>query len=368
MSWYLSFLFIYIVIYLLYALVLLIVSQRHNQLPEIIPNNALPTISILVAAKNEAHNIVRCLEALSMLDYPTELYEVLIGNDGSTDNTATLVQQFIVHKTNFKLIQITEKLGKADAKANVLAHLALQAKGDFFFITDADIAVQPLWAKTLLAYLNPDTGIVSGSTAIAGNSLFSRFQNMEWMYAFGMIATAKKLSIPVTAVGNNMVISRVSYLSTGGYENLNFSITEDFELFRATLQKSWKYNNVTHPHCIAYSMPAKNLNQLLKQRKRWMHGAIDVPKSLGIFLAMQAVYIPIVVMGFFVAPLFTLVFANLKMGLQYIFISQTLKKAALRIPSISFYILFECYSGIISILTIVYYLLPSKVEWKGRKY
>ncbi len=368
MTWYSYLLLTYAIAYLLYAFILLAIARQVANLPRVLPSTSLPIISILVAAKNEQQNIIRCLESLSMLDYPSELYEVLIGNDDSTDNTATLVQQYIADKPHFKLIHITEKLGKADAKANVLAHLALQAKGDYFFITDADIAVQPLWVKTLLAYHHTDTGIVSGSTAIAGTGLFAKLQNIEWMYAFGMIAVAKRLGIPVTAVGNNMAICRAAYLSTGGYENLKFSITEDFELFRATLQKGWKFDNITHPHSIAYSMPTKTLTALLKQRKRWMHGAVEVPKSLGIFLAMQAIYMPVVLAAFFVAPLYTLVFVNLKMGLQYLFIAKTLKKATLPVPSISFYLVFECYAALVSILTIVYYLLPTKVEWKGRKY
>ena len=46
-----------------------------------------PFVSILIAARNEEKNILSCLTALSRLNYPKDKYEVLVGNDGSEDNT-----------------------------------------------------------------------------------------------------------------------------------------------------------------------------------------------------------------------------------------------------------------------------------------
>lgn len=368
MNWLLIFLLTYVVIYLCYSLILLWLNFKIDDSKQIINTEDLPKISILVAAKNEEDNIIDCLTALAALDYPSDRYEVLIGNDNSSDNTEALVQSFISQKPNFKLINVNQKLGKADAKANVLAHLARVAHGSYFFITDADIQVPSTWAKSLLSYAAPSVGIVSGTTAIAGTGLFARLQNMEWMYAFGMINGARKLNIPVTAVGNNMVVSRTAYESVGGYENIPFSVTEDYQLFKETLTKGWQYENLIDAQSICYSKPTATLAMLMRQRKRWMHGAIHVPKSLGLYLGMQAIYGPILVLGLCCAPLPMLVFANIKMGLQYLFIKRVFKKANIAKPSVTFYMIYEVYSAMISLLTILYFLLPTKVIWKGRKY
>lgn len=340
-------------------------SKSHQGLP--LPAS-LPFISILVAAKNEEHNILRCLRSLAALDYPQHLFEVLIADDGSTDATSNVVENFMVSHQNFKLIKVTSKLGKADAKANALAHVIKEAKGEYYFITDADIKVRPLWVKSLLSYHQQPIGIVSSSTAIEGKSLFAKLQNVEWVYTFGLIYVASRLRIPVTAVGNNMMISREAYHSTGGYENFNFSITEDYELFMQTLKKGWGFDNVINPQGIAYSLPIKTFKQLMHQRKRWMHGAAQVPKSLGLFLGMQVLYLPIVLYCFAVAPLLSLIFINFKMGFQYFFICNVFKKANLPKPSITLYVLYDIYASCMAILTIVVYLLPSKVEWKGKRY
>src|SRR5690349_11432189 len=99
-------------------------------------NDHTPFISILLAARNEEKNIINCLENLGKLNYSSDRYEVLIGNDQSEDETETLIENFIKDKSNFKLLNIKENLGMAKGKANVLAHLAKQAKGEYFFITD----------------------------------------------------------------------------------------------------------------------------------------------------------------------------------------------------------------------------------------
>src|SRR5688500_1606136 len=63
-------------------------------------------VSILIAARNEAENIITCLQSITRLNYPSHLIEVLIGDDNSSDDTAKLVEAFIAGKPNFKLISI----------------------------------------------------------------------------------------------------------------------------------------------------------------------------------------------------------------------------------------------------------------------
>ncbi len=98
-------------------------------------------ISILLAVRNEEKNILRCLSALAEQDYPINDMEILIGNDQSEDRSKELILDFIKEKPHFKLIDIQGNMGTAKGKGNVIAHLAHQAKGDYFLITDADVAV-----------------------------------------------------------------------------------------------------------------------------------------------------------------------------------------------------------------------------------
>lgn len=370
MTGYCIFLVIYALLFICYNFIILFTIRKgKNQdspLPLYLTN--LPKISILVAAKNEEETILRCLTSLSLLDYPVDKFEVLVGNDDSSDTTGQVVGAFIKDHPNFKLIDIKKTLGKARAKANVLAHLAHEALGEYFFVTDADIAVEPAWARSLLPYCHGGVGLVSGSTVIQGQSLFAKFQNLEWVYNFGLIEVSQKLGYPVTAVGNNMVVSREAYFSVGGYENIPFSITEDYQLFKELRAKGWSTLNMLQPNTVNFSLPMHSIPSLLAQRKRWMHGAIHVHITPGLFLVLQALYIPTLILGAYVAPLWTLAFVNIKIGMQFYFIREALKKAGLPLVSFSFHLVYEAYHAIIDLSTLLYFLVPTKVVWKGRKY
>ncbi len=94
-------------------------------------------------------------------------------------------------------------------KTNVLAQLFKQAKGEWCFITDADIAVSAIWIKGMLNVAEEEGAVaVSGSTFVASQSVFGDFQGLEWMEAFGLLHAADYYKIPVTAVGNNMVVKK----------------------------------------------------------------------------------------------------------------------------------------------------------------
>jgi cellulose synthase/poly-beta-1,6-N-acetylglucosamine synthase-like glycosyltransferase len=327
-----------------------------------------PRVSVLVAARNEEGTIKDCLQALASLSYPEDKYEVLIGNDRSEDATRQIVQTFIGERKNFRLLDITENVGLAKGKANVLAQLAREAQGDYFFITDADISVPPNWVQEMLGNYKASCGTISGVTMIKGDTLFAKLQSIEWMHAFGMVKAVSDHNIPVSAVGNNMMIPRKVYEETGGYEAIPFSVTEDFELFKTTLKLGYGYQQLMGSGVLAFSKPIDSLNRLLNQRRRWMQGAVQIPVVLSALLLLQALFFPVILYALYVLPKVALLIWSGKLVLQYIFIKKVYQKTGYMFPLWKYILLYELYSGIISLLTLVYYLKPGKIEWKGRKF
>jgi len=87
----------YFVLYFLLflALLALLVFNRKHYAAQL---THYPRVSILIAARNEERYILHCLRAIERLDYPKEQLEVLVGDDGSTDKTRALVEDFIRDK------------------------------------------------------------------------------------------------------------------------------------------------------------------------------------------------------------------------------------------------------------------------------
>ena len=359
---------IYFTVLLSYLIILNLLSNKLK--PDLSADiyKEKPFISIIIAARNEEASIIDCLQAIENLSWPKDKFEVLIGNDQSSDGTVEKVLDFIKHKNNFKLFTIDKNLGLAKGKANVLAHLAKEAKADFFFITDADIKVPTLWIQSLLSNYNEKIGIVSGATITKGTTLFHDCQSLDWVYGFGMIKVVSDHLIPVSAVGNNMMISRIAYESTGGYEKIPFSVTEDFQLFIETLKNGWKYKNLLSADNLAVSKPIESFFQLLVQRKRWMKGAVRVPLVLLVFLFLQALFLPIIIYAIYLFPILGLSLWFLKITLQQLFIAQSYTKIGEQYPILKSIFAFEIYSTFLSFIVLILYFVPTKVKWKGREY
>jgi cellulose synthase/poly-beta-1,6-N-acetylglucosamine synthase-like glycosyltransferase len=330
------------------------------------PIQDFPMVSVLLAVRNEENSILDCLKALDQLDWPKDRLEVLIGNDASSDQTELLISQFIANRPWFRLFSITDNLGLARGKANVLAQLAHKAKGEVFCITDADIRVTQGWVKGLYAALEPDYGNINGPTLVKGKSRFTAMQSLDWIYAFAQVRVLSVLNIPITAVGNNMLVTKEAYFSTGGYENIPFSITEDFELFKALRQKGWKHKNLFQPEVLAYSEPLLSWDKLFHQRKRWMTGAFQLPLAMVALLILQGMYLPFLIISLFCFPIGMLLW-GFKGLLDYGFVKMAERR--LNVPGyIKGFLWRELCLPWLIVAQVLYFLYPGTIDWKGRKY
>lgn len=235
-------------------------------------------VSVIIAARNEEHNIRRCLDAVVRLRYPRELLEVILVNDRSTDATADIVREYSARCPFLRLVNARPGAGQLKGKANALSQGIAVATGEIILMTDADCAVPPGWIDETVKYYVDDTvGIVPGFTAIRASKLFEAIQTLDWFALFSVAAGANRLGFPVTAVGNNLSVRRAAYDAVGGYESIPFSITEDYALFHAvTATTKYRACFPLDPETLVVSEPCPGWRDLYRQRKRWFSGGRDM--------------------------------------------------------------------------------------------
>ena len=329
----------------------------------------LPRVSILIAARDEAAALPRCLASLRNLDYPEELLEIFVGDDGSTDGTVAVAMAAMQgFKGRFRVAPITETLGQARGKANVLAHLTRQATTDFFFITDADISLPRTWIAGLLAHAAPGVGTVTGITAVGGPQLFHQLQGIDWLLSLSMVQVVSDLGRPVTAMGNNMLVTRAAYEATGGYEALPFSVTEDFALFQAVLAAGFGFRQVFAAEIRADSLPMPTWATLLRQRQRWLRGVAGLPLRLRLELLFFSGFWPALLgVGWVAGVGAALGVWGAKVLVQGLLAHVAHRRAGLRLrwwllP------LFELYTLALTGAILRFQLFGGAVVWKGRRY
>jgi cellulose synthase/poly-beta-1,6-N-acetylglucosamine synthase-like glycosyltransferase len=339
-------------------------------------------VTILIAARNEADNIIHCLRSVAALSYPKEHLQVLIGDDASEDETASLTTDFIKDKPHFELVHIKQlsENSKLKGKTNVLAQLTQRATGDYLFFTDADIQVPTDWIQNMLPYFKPNVGIVTGITTMQpaplaflaqGGSiwelLFGYCQALEWLYYLSFMRLFALFNIPITAMGNNMAVTRKAYDAVGGYESIPFSITEDYALFRAILDKGFRFVQLFDRRVLAISKPTPTLSELLIQRKRWMYGAVSIPWGQRLGVYFNGLLLPfLVVLGFFFPKitLFIIFLSYVSITAWLVGVLNWLQRPQLfiGIPFFWFYHVFINFAMLIN-----FYLRKTTV-WKGREY
>lgn len=329
----------------------------------------LPRVSILLAARNEAAALPRCLASLRALRYPPDLLEILLGDDGSTDGTAAVAEAamrgFAGH---FEVVPIAGALGAARGKANVLAHLARRATTAYFFVTDADIHLPATWITALLAHAAPGVGTVTGITAVRGPRLFDRLQGLDWLLSLGLIQVVSASGRPVTAMGNNMLVTRAAYAATGGYEALPFSVTEDYALFRAVLAQGYGFRHVFSADARADSLPMPTWRALLRQRHRWLRGVQALPRRLRLELLVYSSFWPALgALAWAGAPGLALALWGGRVAGQGALAAVCYRRAGLRLQP-WLLPLFEGYALALTLGMVYVRLFGGAVVWKGRRY
>jgi biofilm PGA synthesis N-glycosyltransferase PgaC len=156
--------------YVGYALWLALYSRLHQEPFQCAP--IAPTVSVIIAARNEEANLPAKFENLHAIQYPHDRLQVVIASDGSTDSTAELLQQ----NRPFILPVI---LDQSNGKAAALNAAVAAATGEILIFLDARQFVEPgAIAQLVNCFADPSIGAVSGELlladatgAIAGNAL-----------------------------------------------------------------------------------------------------------------------------------------------------------------------------------------------------
>ena len=148
-----------------YPLVLWVLTRLRSR--EALRSEIHPSVSIIVAARNEADMIRRKIEHSLALDYPRERLEILVASDASDDGTDAIVEEYAGR--GVRLVRAPQRYGKEHVQGLALA----VASGDVVVLTDAATILEPDVLRRLVQnFADPSIGAVSSEDIVvdaAGN-------------------------------------------------------------------------------------------------------------------------------------------------------------------------------------------------------
>ncbi|CUS95957.1 glycosyltransferase [Candidatus Kryptobacter tengchongensis] len=357
-------------IYYSIEIILFLFALNKDKRRNPINTETLPDVSVVVAARNEEENIERCVRSILELDYPKDKLEIIVANDGSTDRTEEIVRNLQQNNSNLKLLNIKANINNLKGKANALAQAIDKARGEIIFMTDADCAVPKTWIKGMLKYFDEETGVASGITIIESGKTFYGMQSLDWAFLLGVAASVGKLFKPVACIGNNMAFRKKAYVECGGYQNLKFSITEDFALFKAiTSNGKWKYAFPVDIETLVISKPLKTWKELYHQKKRWGTGGLDTgPLGISVMIGGYIFHLLLLLSPLFINnPLSLLLALSLKLLVDGSFLFKILKKLK-KLSLLKYLPFFELYYIIYVVVLPFIVFFGGKTVWKERQY
>lgn len=223
--------------------------------------------SVVVPIRNEAENIRDLLLDLSQQTYSNDLFEVIVVDDNSEDNSIELIKSLRLPYT------LTVINSEGNGKKEALTQGIELAKNEVILTTDGDCRVGKGWIHSFAnSYAKEDNQLVFGLVAFHSEStLFHHLQTIEFASLVGSGVATFMQNAPSMCNGANFSFKKSLFQELDGYQEHDSipSGDDEFMMHKAySLNKEAVSINMDQ-RGIVYTKPSDSLNVFFNQRKRW---------------------------------------------------------------------------------------------------
>lgn len=226
-------------------------------------------VSVIVPCYNEDVVLKASLESLKQQTYTN--FEILVVDDGSSDNTHLIAKNMEYKEGNRSLRALTKKNA---GKANALNFGIEQAKGELILAVDADSKLSVDAIALMVTYFDdPKVGAVAGSVYVTNqNTIWTKLQALEYIQGLNLVrngqAYLKLVNIIPGPIG---MFRKDAIIEAGGYQDDTYA--EDCDLTLNLINNRYKIDYEID--AVSYTEAPEDLMDLLKQRYRWTRGILQ---------------------------------------------------------------------------------------------
>ncbi len=234
-----------------------------------------PVISIITPAFNRADEIDHLIRSINEQTLDHALFEHIISDDGSSDNTGDIVRQW-QDKTNYPIHFITQENQGPGAARN---HGLEVSKGDLILFIDSDCEADPAWAETIYnEFIQNPFGACGGPDASKADfSVVQKaidFAMTSFFTTGGMRGHSEKMLSKFFPRTHNMGLTRNVYEKVGGFGPLRHG--QDIELSNRIRRSGADIRFIKD--AVVYHRRRTSLRQFFKQVFNWGVARINLFK------------------------------------------------------------------------------------------
>jgi poly-beta-1,6-N-acetyl-D-glucosamine synthase len=339
------------------------------------------TFSIIIPFRNEAENLSNLLQSFSNLEYPKHLFEIILVDDASEDDSVEIINTFF-NKRPFDCAQGNVRIIKNvrnsnSPKKDAITTAIKTAKYTWIITTDADCIVPKLWLKTLDSFIqtnNPEM-IVAPVTYAVNKTFFQNFQLLDFLSLQSATIAGFGIKKPFLCNGANLIYKKEFFKALNGFEgNTKIASGDDLFLMEKALQKYHKeVMYLKSLNALVVTTPQPTITDLIQQRLRWAAKTTSYNNTFGklvglIVLLMNALIISsaiLVVVGVLRLE-FLIIFFALKFYLDLVLIHRSARFFN-QVFLFKFYILSSFIYPVFSVYIAVYAVFFG-FKWKDRHF
>jgi glycosyltransferase involved in cell wall biosynthesis len=212
----------------------------------------LPSVTVLIAGRNEELYIRTVLESILKCDYPQDKFAVFFVDDHSNDQTCGIASEIAVQfRGRLHVLTAPPVPDGRSPKKSALAFGIQQTGGDILLFTDADSEVRPGWIESMVRAYDQDTGAVAGATVPdTGHGLHQRFYRLERFMTAFTSASAIGHGSPASVTGQNFSFRRSAFEDVGGYAYPGVASGDDDLMAQAFARRGWTVKFCAEPESV----------------------------------------------------------------------------------------------------------------------
>ncbi len=261
------------------------------------------SISVIIAARNEEENIAKLLHLIANQTYSKKLFELIVVDDASEDNTSVIIQSFCQKYENFKSVSFKNHKGKKTA----IDFAVKNAQGKLIVQTDADCIPQNTWLENIVkAYKEEQAQMLIAPVLMNYTNVFEALQALDFLSLMASGMGTAGFGKPIMNNAANLIFEKQAYLKL---HNPNFKeILSGDDTF---LLLNFKKNNnkiavLKSLSATVYTFPEKTFKNFILQRKRWASKSKYYRDKDIIFTALTVFFINLYLLFSLIAALFNL--------------------------------------------------------------
>lgn len=286
------FLLIFLILLVLYSFLIDFYRRAWNQIPVFeINENKNVRVSVVIAVRNEEKYLPGLITMLEKQNFPKDLYEVIIVDDHSEDNTFSILQSSTSKHLSLTTLQLPE--GISSKKKAIEAGIK-SATGILIITTDADCSMGASWIKSYVSFYK-----ITGADFIAApvvmnehNTFRDIFQTLDFLAMQAITGASVYKRFHTMCNGANLAYTKEAFDQVNGFEGIDQIPSGDDMLLMHKIFSRYpdKVYYMKNKEAIVTTHPETSWKNFIHQRIRWASKAVHF-KDKRIFYALLLTYL-----------------------------------------------------------------------------